>query len=751
MPVEFHALAGRFVEVPAADLRLPHLLEILEACLVDPDVTIVATHAASSGAHAEAIVIDIECDGIPSRNPLQLRSPERLAVMMTEDQNLLPAVLALRKDFNGDTHLLATRRGEPKWLCLYFAPARDVYRTWTGPSFLRQLRWWLVQTAKGTLHAADQPVELPFYDSLWEVIVPPNLAQLRQQAGVQFVLRAAGTASNDDGTVFLEALQGGQVHAQQFGVGIIDAPRAAQAGRIQLPFSLGDLDVEFAERGGNLSEALKAMLGQLPEGGVRATGLNNRFMLLVNFPVSRQAAGEAEAIQQIALVAGENYLVIGAKLGIYDVRDGQANNFQLVGQAAPEGDWRAILVEPASVLKGPDSASFRQYSGVPSAGPVNAALVGVGSLGSELLNLWLRAGWGDWSIVDPDHLKPHNLARHIGFARDLGKPKVMACDEFATAIFGAKKLKSAIAGDAADAANEAVVQLLDSADLVVDCSTKLDFPRLSSRSDRAARHVSVFLTPSGNGSVLLSEDAARTTRLATLESQYYRAIINNHWGARHLEKHLGTFWSGASCRDISYELPLSSVVVQAGTLAERLPRAVGVDQASILVWERDVDTGAISTRAVEATPGHAWNLDPLTVHADEGLLTKLRQMRVDAHPRETGGILVGYHDLSTREVYIVDALPAPPDSEHSEGHFERGIEGVRERLQDIHNRTANIVSYIGEWHSHPPGHGAGQSLDDRIQAAVLAFGMADDGLPFLQLIVGEGEVRVHGAMVRPVA
>ena len=89
------------------------------------------------------------------------------------------------------------------------------------------------------------------------------------------------------------------------------------------------------------------------------------------------------------------------------------------------------------------------------------------------------------------------------------------------------------------------------------------------------------------------------------------------------------------------------------------------------------------------------------------------------------------------EIYIVDALPAPPDSVHSATHFDRGIEGMPERLRDIRNRTADIVSYIGEWHSHPAGHGAGQSLDDRIQAAVLAFGMAADGLAFLQLIVGE--------------
>lgn len=752
MPVEYIRLSNRLGQVEATALRLPRLREVLEASRLDPDTTVIATYATTSGDYAEAVVIDVECDAIPSRNALGLRSPERIAVLMGEDQSVLPSVLALRADFPEGVHLNATRRGEPKWLCLYLAPARDVYRTWTGPGFLRQLRWWLVQTAQGTIHGADQPVELPFFDSSWEIIVPPNLAELRGQPDVRFALKHIGDMAEDGGTMFLQAQHGAPGQPEQFGVGIIDAPAAVQTGRLRLPFSYGDLDEEFKERGGDLAAVLRAMLGPLPNGGVRIAGASNRFVLLVNFPIVREAGAAVEATQSIALVATEGRLALGTKLGMYDVRDGVANNFVLIGDVKPEeGEWRAVPVAHAAVLKGPDSESFRKYSGVPGTGPKNAVLVGVGSLGGELLNLWLRAGWGEWSVIDPDHLKPHNLARHVGFARDLGKPKVLASEEFAAGIFGEKKLKSAFAADATDTTNAAMVQHLDGADLVVDCSTKLDFPRLSSRSERTARHVSMFLTPSGRGSVLMTEDAARTTRLGTLESQYYRAIINNHWGIGHLEKHLGSFWSGASCRDISYELPLSSVVVQAGTLAERLPRAIGIDEASILIWERDAETGAISTHTVVASKGHKWNLEPLVVHADEGLLAKLRQMRLDALPQETGGILVGYQDMSSNEVYIVDALPAPPDSKHSEGHFERGIDGMRERIQDIQSRTANIVSYIGEWHSHPRGHGAGQSMDDRIQAAILAIGMADDGLPFLQLIVGEGEIRVHGAMLRAIA
>jgi hypothetical protein len=49
--------------------------------------------------------------------------------------------------------------------------------------------------------------------------------------------------------------------------------------------------------------------------------------------------------------------------------------------------------------------------------------------------------------------------------------------------------------------------------------------------------------------------------------------------------------------------------------------------------------------------------------------------------------------------------------------------------------------YIGEWHSHPPGHSASPSRHDIEQLIHLALGMFDDGLPAIQLIVGEHDIQ----------
>ena len=67
-------------------------------------------------------------------------------------------------------------------------------------------------------------------------------------------------------------------------------------------------------------------------------------------------------------------------------------------------------------------------------------------------------------------------------------------------------------------------------------------------------------------------------------------------------------------------------------------------------------------------------------------------------PLETGGILFGLVDISAKRIHLVDASPAPPDSQQRRGEFVRGVEGVEE-LWMRRPRSAGQVRYVGEWHS----------------------------------------------------
>jgi integrative and conjugative element protein (TIGR02256 family) len=290
--------------------------------------------------------------------------------------------------------------------------------------------------------------------------------------------------------------------------------------------------------------------------------------------------------------------------------------------------------------------------------------------------------------------------------------------------------------------------LISTAKLVIDASTTLEYPRFASSTDSIARHISVFITPNGNSSVLLVEDEKRQIRLRTLEAQYYRALIQEPWGQQHLEDNLSTFWSGASCRDISKVIPYSRIMVQAATLTEQIPMAASQPEARIRIWERAPDQGDISVHDISVFPDFCFEYGTLNLFIDEGAINQLHELRQANLPNETGGILLGYYDFNINAVVVVGGLPAPPDSSSKPNSFERGVDGLVAAVTEASKRTAGIVGYIGEWHTHPHGHSASPSKDDLIQLIHLTLGMDDDGLPGVQLIVGEEDIKVMQGKIK---
>jgi len=54
------------------------------------------------------------------------------------------------------------------------------------------------------------------------------------------------------------------------------------------------------------------------------------------------------------------------------------------------------------------------------------AIIGVGAIGSLLVDLLARSGCGSFTLVDPDKLRPGNCIRHLAGLDDVGRPKVDA-------------------------------------------------------------------------------------------------------------------------------------------------------------------------------------------------------------------------------------------------------------------------------------------------------------------------------------
>lgn len=74
--------------------------------------------------------------------------------------------------------------------------------------------------------------------------------------------------------------------------------------------------------------------------------------------------------------------------------------------------------------------------------------------------------------------------------------------------------------------------------------------------------------------------------------------------------------------------------------------------------------------------------------------------------------------------------------------FTRGTEQLPEALENVQRRTGGLLTYVGEWHTHPMG---GSDLSDTDKGAIIRLRSIMDhvGLPTLVTIVTPDEVRPH--------
>ena len=527
-------------------------------------------------------------------------------------------------------------------------------------------------------------------------------------------------------------------------------------GRVEyFPATLGDLHDQFERRGAPLADALFDGVRSLCENGRLQKPSSEISVLVLSVGLLREAGGTPERTAEIGFVVGANIADLGVAMGVLEKVDsaklgnGRRNPgssdttylaVNLIGGASIERrDWRDVGVEPLMVIPAFTPELGRRMSGIPEAGP-KGTLAGVGALGSQMFDLWARSGWGRWTVIDPDHVKPHNLARHRAFECHVGVNKADVITELVRSVYATQPaVTRGIVDRATNVKSLEVCEALDSSDVVVDVTTDLGFPRMIAARHSVKRALSVFITPSGLGAVMLLEDAGRAIRLDALECQYYRQVISQSWGARHLAGNQGHLWTGAGCRDVSAVIPNELIAMHGGNLARMARTRMAAPEAGLLVWHYEPCDGSVCASSYDPVVPLVSSLDGLKIVWDGAVRARVRGQREACLPNETGGVLLGYFDLALGAVFIVDAQSAPADSRAERTGFIRGIEGLEASVNEAARRTANIVRYVGEWHSHPRDHTSQPSGLDIILLAHLARALDADGLPALMLIVGESE------------
>lgn len=724
--------------IPATELKLRKARELATVLLANklPWVELVECRKIEDDSSSEVVVIDVDVE-IGQRPKNDIHRFERVAVEFAKD-NSVPEVLALRDDFPLVAHLNMRQQDFPRSLCLFDQKIEDLNLRWNSTWFITTLCEWFRKTARDELHAEDQALEPLLMPSYLKLVVPYDLGSSPEEE--ECAPLVAECIPEDTSWVVAVAQRAGDRKPTHVATTIGAAPQVHGVIHRQ-PMNLAELHQFLTSAGTDLISILRARLLSWQD---KPEILSCKLILAVILPKTRTVGGDVENTEIRAFLTPLTVKEVGESIGIWQLSEASVGRL-LPTDESKTGDSLALL--PVNIVPTLSREKAAELSGLPNCDSPRIVAIGQGAIGSQVSSNLIRMGWGDWCLVDCDHLLPHNLVRHElpGFC--MGTRKSESISALMNSIIEGNPVSSAVFADVLNPREDAQTELsnaLASADVILDMSTSVAVARhICLDVPSEARRVSLFLSPSGKDAVLLAEDASRSIPLDCLEMQYYRALIRNEKYVEHLVSSEGMTRYAGSCRDLSSRIPQDLISVHAGFGARGLRSALSGENAIIMLWRTDNNGLSAECDLIEPVAVRTHSIDGWTICLDEELLAAVSTLRNAKLPKETGGVIVGSVDMQRQRLYLVDALPAPPDSEEAPSYFIRGTDGLVSELDDVGRLTAGWLQYLGEWHSHPVGCGCSRSSDDCSLCRGLAVELKLEGLPGLMMIVGDASYAVY--------
>ncbi len=690
----------------------------------------------------EAVSFEVEIE-VPQFPVYPILEIERLTALFVrdEDGHVLTLTLAEREDFPPVPHLYGEVLGLGRSLCLWDESPAELRLLWTAERYFERIREWLRLSARGELHAPDQPLHPLLYPTRNYLVAPTSLFSPSQTPDGS---QAFGGLVRTTGDIQTFMVRPEDVNQQNSFVAVAFSGAALVQSVIErAPRNLSELH-DFAAR--VEIDFFAELQKQLAKWHQKGKSYHSLIVFAFSFPQTRTLGGEAERIEQHAFATRITVAQLGEKLGYWAKNSDLSGAMVLLVQSS-DGKWERaaseielISLNVALLLSRDMAAQFN--AGAPESPRVVG--VGAGALGSQAFLNLARAGWGDWHIVDHDLLLPHNGARHALSGHFIGSAKGIGVCQVANSLFDESFRAKPLVGNVLTPSGE-IKAAIENAEIVLDFSASVPVARaLSYDFDLKGRCLSLFLNPSGSQLFVLAQDAEKTLTLADLEMQLWCAIIEEPSWRNYFENfgeaaHGEVVRYARSCGDKSSRIPQDLVTLHA-TNASRVVRRIGASgAASISRWRFDAETEAQTRDEISVAAVRIWNCGEWTLRASEAVLCRLRQLRARRLPDETGGILLGTFDRERKIAYLISVLPAPSDSREARASFLRGCAGLREEVEAIQKLTGFQVGYLGEWHSHPPGRDSQPSARDFEHFDHLKHERTQDGLPAVLLIVGEND------------
>jgi len=743
------AKPSRFLEPPGTTAKLADLetakgkafAEFIRNSGTEAYAQLLGLRRVASPSAADVVVFQVQVER-PQKVVHPILREERFAVLFTDGDDTYPEVLALRADFPRVPHTNLRDTELPRGLCLYDQPYENVKLDWTPARFLNRIRYWLQKSATGTLHDEDQPLEPLLLGAHQRLILPGDfsLMDLQNQSGLFQVFRCPGV--EHEITLVARPHQPEQ-NAKADSVAAIFCCEEQTHGDIEYqPSNLEELHDFCIKAGLNLGKELAAKAQAWLLDKPAQEILQCKLIIILLLPKRRRDGTRIETVEQWAFMTISSVEEVGVALNVFGKGGGTAA--YIIGAPPFTKEKLAqIPVATLQVLHGLSAAGAAAMNGTQEIKALILA-IGMGALGSQVFNNLIRAGFGRWTLIDPDTLLPHNCARHFLGEWAVGQNKAEAMGRIANAVLDQPKegrpIAKAIPADFLKPGKHGAVLKTDydAAELVLDLSASVAVSRHCAASNVKARHIAAFLSPTGNSLVVTAEDKKRRFRLDWLEMLHYRAVLQEPALGKSLQPTDSRFRYGNSCRDVSTQLAQDDAVIWAGTASKAIRQLFSEHAAKVRIFSAN-PSGGTSVFEQPVMPFREVKLGAWIVRFDKFVLDKLASSRKGKLPNETGGVLLGHFDTQRSACSIVDIVESPPDSEEWPTSYIRGCAGLQQKVREAETQTLDQISYVGEWHSHPKGAAVRPSIDDLKAYGWLSGRMLAESLPAIMLIIGDAK------------
>ena len=669
-------------------------------------------------SQCDELELDFEVVGLPQYRLIPVRNIEPITIYISNEETL--PIVTVRDDFPIVPHLNVHEDNVRKSLCYSDLGYHEIRHKLNGRFLLTCIENWFRKTSMNQLHRPDQPLE-PFFPYVNNVIVWNG--QLGKPYFDKYIVE-----DREFGKLMYQSSDG-----NYFAVFSLPVPPDFSNLIHNMPQTLLELLCSFK----NYDTIITWLTDLLSI--VRFPKIYNKYFrqernsllackVLINIAIPKQRTDRApiETFDLRSFVIDKSLKDILTDYGL------SLNGSKLEPSKHTGGNGANIAITPFIVHLAQSKLKCRCANLVDEAdGEKHFSLVGVGAIGSHILNNCLRSGYGKWTIIDHDYFWPHNIARHVLTSNDIGYSKVKSLEKVASHIQSDSDLV-AIASDVFGKDNSVIVAFGQS-DIILDASASIAVERhlaLDVQSD--ARRISCFLNPKGTATIMLLESVDRSARLDLLEMQYYRELLKNEKYSDHMSLPETMVYSG-TCRSISSRISQDNISLSAALCCKAIKLHTRNADGEIIIWTHDNDS--VEKESFMAEKWIACEYDGWKVELPLSLLNEMQTDRRRALPNETGGVLIGAYDIARKRVYVVCQVKAPDDSISSPTSFIRGCANLPENLEYIYKTTLDNLTYIGEWHSHTSADTQKSMDDEELHKAIVDYNR-ENCLPGCMMILG---------------